>query len=311
MSDAAAASTRNRGKRQPRPIAVRWAAVAALAGRQWGVVDDADLRALGFSASAVDRGVASARLHRRHSGVYSVTAGPLPSEGRWLAAVFAAGNGAVLSHRSAAALWGLSERRPRTVEVTAGRRGRRQRLAGVVIHESRRLSADQLTVHRGIAVTTVSRTLADLAALISARDLARAMERAELLQQLDVPSLLAASARRPGAAAVRRVVSDWAPAPTRRELERRLLELVRSRRLPMPAVNVRVEGFEVDLLWPGARLVVEADSMAFHASRAAMERDRARDAVLAARGYRVLRVTWAQVTRRPGEVEAALRAALA
>ena len=310
MSAVAAVSTGNRRERQPRAGAARWAAVAALAGRQWGVVDDPALRALGLSASAVDRGVASARLHRRHSGVYSVTAGPLPAEGRWLAAVLAAGNGAVLSHRSAAALWELSERRPRRIEVTAARRGRRQRLKGVVIHESRRLSADQLTVHRGIAVTTVSRTLADLAAVVALRDLARAMERAELLQLLDVPSLLAASARRPGAAAVRRVLADWAPAPTRRELERRLLELVRSRGLPVPAANVRVEGFEVDLLWSDARLVVEADSMAFHASRAAMERDRTRDAVLAARGYRVLRVTWAQVTRRPGEVEAAVRAAL-
>jgi very-short-patch-repair endonuclease len=100
------------------------------------------------------------------------------------------------------------------------------------------------------------------------------------------------------------------PAPTRSELEARLLELVRRCGLPEPEVNVRLAGFEVDLLWRAERLVVEADGMEFHASRAAMERDRRRDAVLASRGVRVLRVTWTQVTRRPLEVEHALRGAL-
>lgn len=241
--------------------------------------------------------------------MYVVGAAPLTREGRRLAAVFAVGPGARLAYRSAAAHWELRARDPRRPEVTAPRRGRRQ-IPGILVHESRRLAVDQFTTHRGIPITTVARTLADLAAVVPIRELTRAVERADILQLLDVPSLLAASERRPGGRAIRRVLGAWAPAPTRSELEARLLELVRAAGFPEPAVNARLAGYEVDLLWQDARLVVEADGAEFHASRAAMERDRRRDARLAARGYRVLRVTWTQVTRRPAEVERAVRAAL-
>lgn len=172
------------------------------------------------------------------------------------------------------------------------------------------MSDEWFTVHRAVPVTTVGRTLADIASVVPLRSLARAVERAELLQLLDTKDLLAASDGRPGGAAVRRVLATWAPAPTRSELEDRLLRLVADAGLPRPEVNVRVAGFEVDMLWREARVVVEADGMLFHASRAAMERDRRRDAVLAGHRINVLRFTWTQVYRRSAEVERAIRIAL-
>ena len=172
------------------------------------------------------------------------------------------------------------------------------------------MNPDQFTIHRAIPISSVARTLADLAAVVSERELARSVERAEVLGLLDVPPLLAASEGRPGHAAVRRALESWAPAATNEGLETELLGLVRAAGLPEPAVNVLLHGLEVDLLWREAGLVVEADSMEFHGSRPGMERDRRRDALLAAHGFRTLRFTWRQVTRRPAEVERALRAVL-
>jgi hypothetical protein len=283
--------------------------VAAAAGRRWGVIDEAGLDEAGVGRMATRRAVASARMQRAHSGVYYIGVGPMPPEARRLAAVLAVGDGAHLGYRSAAAHWGLRTSEPARPEVIAPRRGRRQ-IPGVHVHESRRLDADQFTTHRVIPISTVARTLADLAAVVSERETARAVERAEVLQLLDVKPLLAASEGRPGHAAVRRVLGDWAPAPTHEGLETELLDLIRSAGFPEPVVNVPLLGFEVDLLWREAGLVVEADSMEFHGSRPGMERDRRRDALLAAHGFRVLRFTWRQVTRRPLEVERALRAAL-
>lgn len=137
------------------------------------------------------------------------------------------------------------------------------------------------------------------------------MERADALGLLDVPSLLRSSDHRPGGQAVRRVLAAWSPERTWSELEDRLLELVRGAPVLEPEVNARLLDFEVDLLWRAERVVVEADGHAFHASRAAIERDRRRDALLTAPGHRVLGFTWRQVTTRPDEVLAAIAAALA
>ena len=167
-----------------------------------------------------------------------------------------------------------------------------------------------MTLHRGIPVTTPARTLADLAAVLRPRDLERALERAQTMQLLDVPELLLSVQHRPGAREVRRILAAWQPLRTKSELEVALVQLVRRSSLPAPAINARVDAFEVDLVWHEQRLVAEADSLQFHLSRAAMERDRRRDAVLAAQGFRVLRFTDRQVRRRPREVIAALRAAL-
>jgi very-short-patch-repair endonuclease len=296
-------------KRHARAAALaRERRLARLAARQWGLVTRRQLATLGYAPGAIASRIASGRLHRVHRGVYCVGHPVLAREGRWMAAVLAGGDDAVLSHHSAAALWDLLPARG-TAEVTTGP-GRRAP-AGIRLHQTRRLAAGERTVRRGIAVTTVERTIADLAGVVSAARLGRVLARAEALELVDVPTLLRCAHRRPGAVALRSLLADWAPSVTRTELEDRLLMVVLKAGLPRPEVNARLHGYEVDLLWRGARIVAEADGHAFHASRAQIERDRRREAVLAAHGHRVLRFTWQQVTRRPAEVVRALRAALA
>jgi len=241
--------------------------------------------------------------------VYAVGHTAIRREGHWLAAVLACGAGAALSHRSAAVLWDLRPSSRGVIDVTAALRGRVSP-DGVRLHGTARLVPNEVTVRSGVPVTTVSRTLADLAAVLGHRDLERTFERAEALQMLDVRSVLASVHCRPGAPAVRRILDAWEPVVTRSELEAALLRLVVNSGLPRPEVNARVGEFEVDLLWRAGRLVVEADSIGFHLTRAAMERDRRRDAVLARDGYRALRFTDRQVRRRPREVTTAIRAAL-
>ena len=158
-------------------------------------------------------------------------------------------------------------------------------------------------------MTTVTRTLVDLASVVGFHDLRRTLERADARQLLDAGAVLRSCAGRPGAPSLRAILESWAPAPTRSAFEDELLLLIQRAGFPPPRINSEVCGFEVDMFWPGERLVVEADSFAFHATRAAMERDRHRDAVLAREGYRVLRFTWRQLTRSPREVVGAIRAA--
>lgn len=282
--------------------------LAGEAERQWGLVTYAQLRALGYSGQAIQRAERRGRLHRWHTGVYAVGHKALRREAYWLAAVLACGETAVLSHRSAAALWALRPSSRARVDVSV--RVRRRPPRAIDVHHMRRLASREVTVRDGIPVTSVSRTLADLAGVLGRRDLERTLERAEALRVLDVPSLLASVARRPGAPAVRAIVVAWQPTLTRSEFEVRMLRLVRRAGLPEPLVNARVGDLEIDLLWPHHGLAAEADSLQFHLTRAAMERDRTRDAVLAPLGFRVLRFTDRQVSQRPHEVIAALRAVL-
>ncbi len=199
---------------------------------------------------------------------------------------------------------------PRTkIDVTTPIAGRRH-AQGIDFHTSTRLEARDVAVRCGVPVTTVARTIADLAGVLRRRDLEKTIERADALWSLDIERTLAAARARPGSTLLKSIAAGWAPAPTRSELEDRLIALVRRAGLSEPKINVRVQGFEVDLSWPDRRLVVEADGHAFHSARGAVARDRQRDAILARHGYRVLRFTWAQVTRRPGEVVEAIRAAL-
>ncbi len=280
--------------------------VVAAHGR--GVVTRAQLVALGYANTAISRRVRAGRLHRLHPGVYAVGHASVSREGRWLAAVLAVGDGAALSHRSAAGLWDLSSVRAKP-DVTTARRGRRAP-AGIDLHRTRWLPPEHVTVLEGIPVTTVERTLADLAAVVSPGRLERAIAVAEARAIVDVDLLLACARHRPGARAIRSLLAEWTPGVTRSELENRLLALIGASHLPPPEVNAMAEGFEVDLLWRAAHVVVEADGHAFHGSRSRVERDRTRDAALAAAGYVVLRFTWRQVTRRPETVIRAVRAAI-
>jgi very-short-patch-repair endonuclease len=270
--------------------------LAALAAGQWGVVSAAQLAALGFSAAGVTRRVQAGRLHRVHRGVYAVGHRSLAVQGRWLAAVLACGPGAVLSHRSAAAHWNLMATSATRIDVTAarGRRGHE----GVRLHRSRSLDAQDTTTHQGIPITTVAKTMLDLAATLPAHRLERALAQAERVGLYDHAALtdvIRRSNGHRGRRALQHAVAQDA-AFTRSDLEARLLELTRAHGLPTPLVNHILAApdhprLEVDFCWPSHQLIVETDTYATHGTRHAFEHDRRKDAALAAAGYTVLRFT--------------------
>jgi very-short-patch-repair endonuclease len=265
------------------------ALIAQVAARQHGVISLAQLHELGLSRSGIARRVQSGRLHRIHRGVYAVGHGRLTFEGRCMAAVLACRDGAVASHRSAGALWGILPPSPGPIEITVPSYGGRRKQRGIVVHRSMTLTASDTTRRRGIPVTCPARTLQDLRRVLSAEQLQKATRKA-LDLRLDVAAALAPE-----------------PDLTRSELERRFLRLCRSHALPSPEVNARVGPYEVDFLWRDLRLVVETDGFRHHGSRAAFEADRARDARLQAGGYRVLRLTYRQLRDDPDAVVSLLR----
>jgi very-short-patch-repair endonuclease len=287
--------------------------ITRLAARQHGVVALWQLIALGLEPSAIRRRVADGRLWRMHRGVYAI--GQLDRKGYWMAAVFACGEGALLSHRDAAALWNLRPTNRTAIDVTvAGAHRRRRRL--ITIHSAVELHPDDRAEVDGIPVTSVARTLLDLAEVVPPEHLRRAYEAAErhgLLDLQAIRELLDRSNGRRGLAALRALL-DYDPAPavaSKSELESRFLDLVRDSGLPLPQVNVLVEGFLVDAYWPRARLVVELQSWEHHGHRQAFERDNSKLARLQVAGYTALPLTDRQLRREPGWVAASLRAALA
>jgi very-short-patch-repair endonuclease/predicted transcriptional regulator of viral defense system len=288
--------------------------IARIAERQYGLISRRQLYGLGLSARTIERGLSRGRLHCVHRGVYAVGHRRLTPRGHWLAAVLAAGPGAVLSHRSAGAHLGLRPTASARVDVTVCRRAARAR-PGVAVHVTRELLERDWTTRDGIPVTSVARTLLDLAGLISSKQLSRALEaaeRAELFDLLALEDVCSRANGRRGLGALRQAIADQTgpPPATRSELERDLLELCDAHRLQRPQVNVLVLGFEADGHWPGARLVLECDSFEFHRTRAAFERDRERDVALQLAGYTVLRFTHRRMIRNPEEVAAAIRSLL-
>jgi very-short-patch-repair endonuclease len=245
--------------------------IARVAARQHGAVTTRQLLEAGLTASAIARRVRRGRLHRLHRGVYAVGHAGVSVEGRRLAAVLASGRGAVLSHGSAAAHWGLLRPLSGSVDVSvptqAGRRGR----TGIRLRRRAGLLAEEVTRHRGVPITTPSRTLADLPGTIAPRLARRARRQAEMLG-MPLPAELQ---------------SDR----TRSDLERDFLTLCRRNALPIPEVNVRIGRWTVDFAWPESRLVVETDSYLYHRGKVAFEDDRERDLALRALGYDVVRLS--------------------
>jgi very-short-patch-repair endonuclease len=297
------------------------AAVVRLAARQHGVVDAGQLAGLGLRGQAVTRRVRSARLHRVHHGVYAIVpARLLSADGAAMAAVLAAGPHAVLSHRAAAVHWRLCRPRPDAPpEVTTPRHVRGP--AAVVVHRTRRLDPVDVTRRRAVPVTTVARTLVDLAEVVDDHTLGLAFHEAEvqrLLGPAAVEDVLRRLAGRRRAAAVRRALADRRPGdgPSRSVLEDAFLRLVADAGLPAPRVNTAValpDGTlaEVDFLWPALRLCVETDGRAAHATHLAFERDRRRDAALTLAGFVPVRFTARQVLGDPAGTAATLRALVA
>jgi very-short-patch-repair endonuclease len=273
----------------------RDALVAGIAARQHGVLSSQQLGACGIDPSAIKRRVTAGRLHRIHRGVYAVGHPNIGNEGRWMAAVLACGEGAVLSHRSAAALWGmLPAPRPgehmdsaSPIDVTvAGDAGRASR-NGIRLHRSGTLSPADLTRRAGIPVTRPARTLQDLRRILPSKHFARALREAEYRR---LP-----------------IGDAFRPDRTRSDLEAMFLALARRHRLPEPEVNVRVDRYLVDFLWRPQRLIVEVDGWASHRTRSAFEEDRARDVRLKVLGFEVVRFTWRQVEDEPAGIARIVR----
>jgi very-short-patch-repair endonuclease len=266
----------------------------------------------GVSSSSISRRLHTGRLHRIHRGVYAVGHCAPNPDARLHAAVLAVGDDAVLSHVSAAALWGLLRSElldpSRPTDVTTTRNLGRRR--GIRLHRTSALPRQDTTRQRGIPATTPTRTLVDMAGAVPANWLRRAVREAEVQRLVDIEQLGGAATRRRGAARLRELVSQG-PAPTRSELEDRTLDLLRRHGFPRPRTNatVRTNGrvYEVDFLFEAHGLIVEADGERYHGTRLARKTDDARQAALEAAGYRVVRLTWRQVIHDDTQTAARLR----
>jgi predicted transcriptional regulator of viral defense system len=292
-------------------------ALAALAARQHGVVAVSQMTAMGVSRKVVLGRARSGLLVPLHRGVYAVGHRRLRREGFWMAAVLAVGPEAVLSHRDAAALHDLRPANHERIDVTTPAERRSAR--AIRVYGRRRLMPLDLTVVDGIPVTSVARTLVDLADVVSGQQLGKAVAEAERRQLFDLVAVEAALMRtrnRPGggSAALRGVLDDHRRRGiqlTRSELEERFAALVATARLPRPQLNKWIGDLEVDAAWPERRVAVELDGWAFHRDRGSFEQDRVKANRLTARGWTVLRYTHDAVIRRPAEVAAELAAILA
>jgi very-short-patch-repair endonuclease len=286
--------------------------VREIAEAQHGVIARRQLLAAGMGRERIRSWRGGGRLVDQRRGVYSLGHGLLTVEGRWMAAVLACREGAALSHRSAAGLWGLRSAGAPAIEVTVGANGPRSPGGDIAVTRSRLVVPGFATTYRGVPVTTVAWTLLDLGAVLRPHQLRRAVEQAERLELFDlraVGAALAADPGRPGSPALRALLEDartFGITMTRSEVEAAMLQLCVDHGLPRPQVNHYENGVEVDFRWSASRLIVEVDGWAWHRSRAAFVRDRERDRRLLRAGWRTARFIARDVQRDPGAVAAEL-----
>jgi very-short-patch-repair endonuclease len=292
--------------------------LARLAEGQHGVVSRRQLIDLGLGEDAIDHRLATGRLQQVAHCAYAVGHRALSPKGRWMAAVLSTGSGAVLSHRSAAVLWGVRDGGGLgPVDVTASRKSTSS--TSIRRHHVT-LPDDEVTVHEGIPVTIVPRTIFDLAATASVDKVESTIRQAEFLRLYDRLSLLDMVDRYPcrrGVARLRTALSRIERLPsghTRSRLEERFLAFLHRHQLPRPRLNdwisVGQRRFQVDCHWHGTGQVVELDSWEAHGTRSAFRQDRARDRILRTAGYAVTRISWAQLDDEPEAVASDLRALL-
>lgn len=302
---------------RPRGAGAGDARIAELAENQHGVVSQRQLVEMGFTRGAIQRRLQTGRLHGLHQGVYAVGHRAVPREGRWLAAVLRSGEDAVLSHWSAAALWGLRSNSKSLIDVTAPHRS--HSWAEIKRHHAP-LPADEVTVELSIPVTTVPRTIFDLAATEPVETVLSMLREAEYRRLYDHLSLWDLVDRYPGRRGVRRVrlalmrLREEPSGRKRSRLEERFAPFLRRHRIPLPRFNdwlvLDDRRFQVDCHWPGTGQVVELDGWEGHGTRSAFREDRARDRALRVAGYSVTRLTWAQLEDEPAAIAADLHALL-
>jgi hypothetical protein len=288
--------------------------IGVIADRQHGVVGRGELIRLGLEEGAIARRISAGRLHEVRRGVYAPGRRGLTREGRWMAAVLASGPDAVLSHWSAAALWGIRPTSRSIIDVTCPRKSRTW--VGIKRHH-KLLPADEVTKEEAIPVTTVPRTIFDLAAtepLDEIKRLLREMEFRELWDRLSLWDLVERYPGRRGVRKVRLVLEGLKDEPVGEQkspLEERFAPFCGEHGIPLPCFNVPIEAggksYLVDCHWPGTLQIVELDGWQAHKSRAAFREDKARDRRLAAAGYMVTHLTWNQLDDEPEEIASDLR----
>jgi very-short-patch-repair endonuclease len=291
--------------------------MARLAGRQHGVVGRWQLNDLGFTEQMVRTRMAHGGLTRLHRGVYAVGHRALTVESRWMAAVLAHGPGAVLSHRSAGQFWGLHPRSRIAPEVTSP--GSKKTKGGIVAHRGS-LPGDEVVWVRGIPVTSVPRTMLDLAGeLKEEREVERAWNQMEVrgyIDALSVPDLLERYPGRKGSSVLRRLANrrTLPVGITRNDFEEAFLALIDRHGLPRPRMNahlaLRGHFYEIDCFWEKQRVAIELDGAAVHKTTKAFEDDRERDRILTAERFTTSRITWHQLHDKTQEVADDLRAIL-
>jgi very-short-patch-repair endonuclease len=284
--------------------------IARIARRQDNVITLVQLLEAGLGQRGVRHRVRAGAMQRLHRGVFLLGAAPPTRMARARAAAMACGECAVVSHRSAAEMFGLLPETDRGVDVTVV--GRNPGFhPGIRLHRPRSLAGHHVTKMRGIPVTTVARIIADLAATESADDVERAFQEA-LYRRIVTPGAVAGvvdtEPRRKGAPVIRVLLDN--PTMTRSERERALLKLLAQAQLPKPLTNVRLHGYLVDAYWPEQRLVLEFDGWQAHGHRGAFDRDRKRDQVMLANGQRSMRVTDRHLVREPVALAARIAQAL-
>jgi hypothetical protein len=301
--------------------AVRDGRLAAIAAAQDGLVSLRQLREIEVSRRAASHRTKAATLHRIHRGVYAAGHPAIGRIGVLRAAVLACGDGAAISHLTAAAFWGIRDQWPVLVDVIV-RSQQGRRIDGIRSRRCRYPAKGEVVSRGGVVCTTPARTLVDVAGLLGNSSLRRAVERAAVLKLLDLQEMdatLARARRRPGVRALRAILEDWrtpdgSVPDVRSDFEALVLPRLVRDGLPRPAANVplRIEGecITVDFLWQTRGLVVETDGEATHGTPVAFRRDRKRDQKLVAAGFRVARVTWDQIHDELPAVLARIRRAL-
>jgi predicted transcriptional regulator of viral defense system len=284
---------------------------ANLAAKQHRVATRWQLRKCGLGREAIRHRVKNGRLQQLHEDVFVVGPGDPGRESFLIAAVLACGKGAVLSHRTAADRWGLIRTASPAIHVTVPRT-KKPAVDGVTVHLTRRLTSPDWTKRNGIPVTSVPRTLIDLAALAKPRELVKALEQAQRLRLFDmgaVAEVLGRSRGRRGAKALRQALAELKDEPpdTRSPLEDEFVDFCEQRHIPPPQLNVVIAGFCVDAAWPDKKVVVELDSRTHHSGIHAFEEDRKRDAKLQVAGHRIVRVTRHRLNHEADDLEADLR----
>jgi hypothetical protein len=285
-------------------------AIAVLAGRQHGYAARRQLLKLGLTASDIKYRVASGRLIPVHAGVYAVGHLPVAPVAHAAAAVLACGDGALLSHGSAATLWGFDKRWRTPYEVIAGSARRRP---GITVHRSSTLTRRDGTRQLGIRVTTPARTILDIAPGRTDKRLTRIVNdagHARLLSLNGLADVLERNPHHPGANRLLRFVDTPQKGMTRSELEDAFVAFVRQYGLPEPEINHRLNGGERDILYRAEGVIVEIDSWEFHSDRTSFESDRNRDAEQLAAGIVTFRITEKRMKTQPATEAARLQAIL-